>query len=125
MANWVGGALDWASGKMFTFSDRIVFIKSFQSRTQQYFNLSPDQSVRGPWNQGEMPNMGKSWEYVEDPLNYVNETEGLTDLEDSMEGELEEMDRLNEKMSAMRTKEVKAAEPEGIAAWSDYYAVEV
>ncbi|AOM79654.1 manganese catalase family protein [Pedobacter steynii] len=88
--------------------------------TQQYFNFSPENSVRGPWNQGEMPNLGKEWEYIEDPLNHVQQTEGLTDLDDPKTDELEETDELDQEMSELRSTEVKSTEPEGIAAWSDY-----
>lgn len=90
--------------------------------TQQYFNFSPENSVRGPWNQGEMPDLGKEWEYIEDPLNYVQQTEGLTDLEDPKTDELEETDELDQEMSEQRSAEVKSSEPEGVAMWSDYDA---
>jgi Mn-containing catalase len=88
--------------------------------TQQYFNLSPEKSVRGPWNEGEMPNLGKNWEYVADPLSHVKQSEGLTDSDSSKEAELEKTEELNIKMSELRSKEVKTTEPEGVAQWSDY-----
>jgi Mn-containing catalase len=88
--------------------------------TQQYFNLSPEKSVRGPWNEGEMPNLGKNWEYVADPLSHVKQSEGLTDSDSSKEAELEKTEELNIKMSELKSKEVKITEPEGIAQWSDY-----
>lgn len=46
--------------------------------TQQYFNLSPEKSVRGPWNEGETPGLGKDWEYIEKPIDEVKQTEGLS-----------------------------------------------
>jgi Mn-containing catalase len=88
--------------------------------TQQYFNLSPDQSVRGPWNQGEMPGIGKQWEYISDPLAHVQQTQGLSDLEDPKETELKETDDVNLKMSKQRSQEVKKSEPKGVAQWSEY-----
>lgn len=88
--------------------------------TRQYFNLSPDKSARGPWNQGEMPGMGKDWEYIENPLQHVKDTKGLSDLPDPMEKELEENKQLNQQLSKEKSQEVKKAEPEGIAQWSDY-----
>ncbi|MES2827913.1 MAG: manganese catalase family protein [Bacteroidota bacterium] len=88
--------------------------------TQQYFNLSPDKSVRGPWNEGEMPGLGLQWDYVADPLDQVLETEGLTFLEDPKEAELEVAEQLNQEMSEVKSKEVKDAEPDGVAIWSDY-----
>jgi Mn-containing catalase len=88
--------------------------------THQYFNLSPEKSVRGPWNEGEMPNLGKNWEYIADPLSHVKQSEGLTDSDSSKEAELEKTEELNIKMSELKSKEVKITEPEGIAQWSDY-----
>ncbi|SMC87738.1 manganese catalase family protein [Pedobacter africanus] len=90
--------------------------------TQQYFNFSPEQSVQGPWNEGEMPDLGKQWEYIENPLDHVKQTKGLTDLEDPKVDELEETDELDKEMSELKSNEVKSSEPEGVATWSDYDA---
>lgn len=88
--------------------------------TQQYFNLSPEKSFTGPWNQGEMPGMGKEWEFVEDPLSFVQQTEGLSELGEDKEDEMEEAESLNKSLSEQRSTEVTSAEPEGVAQWSDY-----
>ena len=88
--------------------------------TQQYFNFSPEQSVRGPWNEGEMPGMGKQWEYVADPVSHVKETAGLTINEEDKTKELKATAKLDEKMSKVKSEEVKKADPEGVAQWSDY-----
>ncbi|MBB5436929.1 Mn-containing catalase [Pedobacter sp. AK017] len=92
--------------------------------TQQYFNLSPEKSVRGPWNEGEMPGLGLDWEYIADPQPYVRETQGLTELEDDKADELEAADMLNQKMSEEKSEEIKSAEPKGTAAWSEYSATD-
>ena len=88
--------------------------------TQQYFNFSPEKSVQAPWNTGEMPDMSKEWQYIPDPQTYVKQTQGLTANEDTYNAELEQMDKVNQQMSQMRSEEVKMAEPEGTASWSDY-----
>jgi len=88
--------------------------------TQQYFNLSPENSFKGPWNQGEMPGMGKDWELVEDPKSFVTVTEGLSFLENDKGAEMEKAQELNLKLSGERSAEVKAAEPDGLAQWSRY-----
>lgn len=88
--------------------------------TNQYFNLSPDKSAKGPWNEGEMPGMDKEWEYVEDPLLYVQQTNGLTDLDDPKQKELAVAKKENEALSKKRSNEVKSAEPKGTAQWSEY-----
>jgi Mn-containing catalase len=88
--------------------------------TQQYFNMSPEKSIKGPWNEGEMPDLGLSWDYIADPVSHVKETKGLTELEDSKKKELAATEKLNEEMSELRSGEVINAEPKGTAQWSDY-----
>lgn len=88
--------------------------------TQQYFNMSDGKTVRGPWNEGEMPDMGKNWEYIADPVSHVKETEGLTLSDNDMEQELADTEQINYQMSEMRSEEVKLSEPEGVAQWSTY-----
>lgn len=87
--------------------------------TQQMFNLS-DGTVRGPWNQGEMPGMGKEWIYVADPIAHIKETEGLTKQPKEMTKALAEKDKLDKEMSKLKSEEVKKAEPKGVAQWSTY-----
>jgi len=86
---------------------------------QQVYNLS-DGTVRGPWNQGEIKGMGKEFEYVEDPIAYVQETEGLTALPDDKSKELKSTEKLNQEMSKAKSEEVTKAEPDGVAQWSTY-----
>ena len=86
---------------------------------QQVYNLS-DGTVRGPWNEGTIKGMDKDFEYVEDPIAYVKVTEGLTNLGQDMKKALTDTDKLNQKMSEVKSEEVKSAEPEGIASWSTY-----
>jgi Mn-containing catalase len=88
--------------------------------TQQYFNLSSPKSVRAKWNKGEMPGMGKDWEYIADPQTHVQQTEGLSHLEDDKEDELEETAVMDQELSALRSEEVRKSEPDGVAQWSDY-----
>jgi len=88
--------------------------------TNKYFNMSPEKSVRGPWNQGEMPGMGLQWDYIADPLAHVKETEGLSIEEIGMEEKLAETESLNIEMSKIKSEEVISAEPDGTAQWSDY-----
>jgi len=92
--------------------------------TQQYFNMSPAESVRGPWNEGTMPETGKEWIYVEDPIAHVKETEGLTAKEKGMDEKLAETEKLNKQMSELKSEEVNSAQPEGVAQWSDYSSAE-
>ena len=88
--------------------------------TQQYFNLSDTNSVRGPWNQGEMPDLNKEWEYIPDPLAHVAETEGLSKQDEEKMAELEEANSMSTQLGEIRSQEIKSAEPEGVAQWSTY-----
>lgn len=87
--------------------------------TQQVFNLS-DGGVRGPWNQGEMPGMGKDFIFVEKPLEQVQQTQGQTELPDDYSDALDEKETLDKNKSALKSAEVKDAEPSGPAQWSTY-----
>jgi Mn-containing catalase len=88
--------------------------------TQQAFNLSNGTSVRGPWNEGEMPGMGKQWEYIEDPITYVRETQGLEVQDKGLDKQLKETEKLDKQMSELKSGEAKAADPKGVAQWSTY-----
>jgi len=88
--------------------------------TQQYFNFSPENSFKGPWNEGEMPGMGKDFELIEDPAAFVKQTEGLSSLENDKAAEMKQTEKINKKMSEEKSAEVKSAEPKGVAQWSDY-----
>jgi len=88
--------------------------------TQQYFNLSPAESARGPWNEGKMPNMKLQWDYIDDPAAYVKQTEGLDQLGKDAKKSLKQTEELNKQMSEVRSTEVKASEPDGVAQWSNY-----
>ena len=92
--------------------------------TQQAFNMSNGQTVRGPWNQGEMPGLGLNFEYIADPLTYVKETKGLTADADNFEEQLEVTEQLNRKTAELKSKEVKSADPKGVAQWSTYLVSE-
>jgi Mn-containing catalase len=92
--------------------------------TQQAFNMSDGQTVRGPWNEGEMPGTGLNFEYIADPISYVKETQGLSVETKDFDKQLAATEKLNKKMSEVKSEEVKSAEPEGVAQWSTYVTEE-
>src|SRR5688572_24541252 len=48
--------------------------------THTYFNMSPSEDARGPWNKGKGPwEAGEKWEYVEDAVAQVETTKGQAD----------------------------------------------
>ncbi|NOW97196.1 manganese catalase family protein [Mucilaginibacter sp. SG564] len=91
---------------------------------QQTYNFS-EGTVRGPWNEGEIKGMGKEFIYIENPLDYVQETDGQTKLPDDYTTELKAAEKLDKEMSAVKSAEVKNAEPKGVAQWSTYEATRV
>lgn len=90
--------------------------------THTYFNLSQAADARGPWNEGQGPWVeGEKWEYIDDPLKQVIDTEGL--INQPIKGTShtqKEVDKLNKDMSKMRSQEVKKQVPTGQNQWSDY-----
>lgn len=92
--------------------------------THTYFNMSNGAGARGPWNQGQGPwPSGQQWQYVEDPIDYVIQTEGLEKHtpQSAMMSE-SEAKSMDEKMSKLRSQEVKQAAPNGDNQWSTYPA---
>jgi Mn-containing catalase len=44
-----------------------------------YFNMSSGNDYRGPWNEGESSRLGETFQFIEDPIKHVMETNGLLD----------------------------------------------
>jgi|GEM_PF-49327 len=95
--------------------------------THTYFNMSNGANARGPWNEGSGPwGPGESWEYIEDPLRHVIQTQGLVDEEIRGTDEtLKDATRLESELGALRSQEVKSALPRGTNQWSSYPQAEL
>ncbi len=87
--------------------------------TNKYFNLSSGASARGPWNEGQMPGMGETWEYVEDPITHVVKSEGMSTHKPD-DGAMEEVEKKNKELSKKKSQEVERAVPKGENQWSSY-----
>lgn len=91
--------------------------------TNHYFNMSNGASVRGPWNQGQGPwGAGESWEYIDDPLQHVIKTQGLT-VDQPVKGTsetAETVEQKNQMLSQQRSQEIKKAVGSGVNQWSHY-----
>ena len=86
-----------------------------------YFNMSNGAEVRGPWNQGQTPVTGEEWQYVEEPLRQVIQTNGLLDQQpkgtDITTGQAKQVSTdLGKERSAHISKSV----PSGENQWSTY-----
>ena len=89
--------------------------------SNKYFNMSNGTSVRGPWNQGVSPELGETWEYIEDPIEHVLNTNGLLNEEISgTEMTMEKARKKTEEVSKMRTEQIKSSIPKGDNQWSKY-----
>lgn len=86
-----------------------------------YYNMSNGSTVRGPWNQGQSTQLNETWQYIENPIQHVRQSEGLTDHTpvgtDRTEDAIHEM---NSSLSEKRTREVTQAVPDGENQWSHY-----
>ncbi len=86
------------------------------------FNMSRGEDVRGPWNKGQGPwEEGQEWNYIDDPLKTVSETNGLVDLKPKNNASTaEEARKLEKELSKKRSTKVKNASPKGEQQWSKY-----
>jgi Mn-containing catalase len=84
-----------------------------------YFNLSSGNSLRGPWNQGETPVTGETWQFVEDPIKHIIQTNGL--LDQPIAGTNQTMDtmkKMNKEMSKEKSEIVHQSSPMGPQQWN-------
>jgi Mn-containing catalase len=76
--------------------------------------------VRGPWNQGESSQLGETWQYVQDPIRFVLDSNGLTTLEpQGTSRTLKGTEDLDAALSKERGSEIDMAVPLGPQAWSE------
>lgn len=88
-----------------------------------YFNMSNDEEFRGPWNQGQSPELKEEWKYIDDPVQHVRDTMGL--IEENIEGtERTEktIQKTNKLLSSERKKIIDEANVpvENVMSWSTY-----
>jgi Mn-containing catalase len=88
-----------------------------------YFNMSNGVSARGPWNEGQGPwGPGESWVYVDDPVQHVIQSKGLT-ADQAPQGTTmtpSQATQLDNDMSARRSAPLKAVQTSGQNQWSAY-----
>jgi Mn-containing catalase len=86
-----------------------------------YFNMSNGSAVRGPWNEGTSPELGETWQYIEDPIAHVEATNGLVDQEIAGTDRTDEIvSKMNKTLSKERSEEVLSATPDPDQQWSSY-----
>jgi Mn-containing catalase len=86
-----------------------------------YYNMSSGMEARGPWNEGTSTQLGETWQYIEDPLQQVLDTNGLTTLEPTGTDRTEKsVKTLDEQLGKQRSEEIMSATAEIDAQWSTY-----
>lgn len=86
-----------------------------------YFKMSRGEDARGPWNEGESKGLGETWQYITDPQQQVEQTDGLLDLEPKGTSRTEaSVKKADEMLSQQRSQEVKSSMPEKNLQWSCY-----
>lgn len=89
--------------------------------SNKYFQLSDgEHRSKGPWNDGRSPGFKEEWNNIEDPVQYVHETDGL--LKDSATGTNrteESVQEVNKLLSKKRKSHIdQATSPHnGILSW--------
>lgn len=90
-----------------------------------YFNMSSGNDFRGPWNDGASSQMGETFQFIDDPIKHVMETNGLLKQEANGTDRTEsEVKKLNEQLGAKRKEEVTSATPSKDQQWNDHEAEE-
>jgi Mn-containing catalase len=86
------------------------------------FNMSNGASARGPWNEGQGTwEAGEEWEYIEDPIQHVLDSDGLTEHEPENPSDTpRDSLKKSKELSKLRSKEITSAVPKGENQWCSY-----
>lgn len=86
-----------------------------------YFNMSKGEDARGPWNEGQSTELQESWQYIDNPTELVESTDGLTNIEpEGTSRTVESVKKLDKKLSKQRSEEILSATPDKDMQWSTY-----
>jgi len=85
-----------------------------------YFNMSSGNDFRGPWNQGPSSQFGETFQFIEDPIQHIMQTNGLLDQEIAgTERTPEQVEALDREWSQLRSGQINAACPISAQQWND------
>lgn len=86
-----------------------------------YYNTSQGEDARGPWNKGSSTQLHETWQYIDNPKEHVESTNGLTDLQPAGTERTDESVReLEKELSKERSEEVNSSTPDKDLQWSNY-----
>jgi len=80
--------------------------------SNMYFNMSSGNDFTGPWNSGKTSKENETYQFVEDPIRFVMESNGLQDLvPQGTHRTMDTVQQMNRDMSEMRSTEINMAAP--------------
>lgn len=86
-----------------------------------YYNMSKGEDARGPWNEGVSTHLKEEWQYIDNPIEQVRETEGLLKMEPEGSDRTEEsVMKADEMLAKKRSEEILSATPKKDMQWSSY-----
>ncbi|MCA1758192.1 MAG: manganese catalase family protein [Bacteroidales bacterium] len=47
--------------------------------SNKYFNMSKGEDFKGAWNEGKSPELSEEWQFIDNPIEHVQKTDGLLD----------------------------------------------
>ena len=84
-----------------------------------YYNNSAGEDARGPWNEGASTQFKETWQYINDPKEHVESTNGLQDIDPKgTDRTLESVEKDDRELSRVRSEEVNSATPTKDIQWS-------
>ncbi len=96
-------------------------LQSDPKHSNTYYNLSKGDPHKGPWNEGESTQLGETWQYIEDPIKYVNETNGLVNSRaEGTDRTDESVAKHNDALAKERYEEISSATPPADIKWNTY-----
>jgi Mn-containing catalase len=85
-----------------------------------YFNMSTGNDFTGPWNEGTTTQLQENYQYVEDPIQFVLESNGLMQQQpQGTERTLDIVAEMNRQLSGIRSEEINLAAPIGEQQWNE------
>lgn len=91
--------------------------------SNKYFNMSNGEEQRGPWNEGQSPEMGEDWQYIQNPVEHIRKTNGLlNEKAEGTERTESSVQKDNKALSAKRKAAVDlgTSHENDIMSWSIY-----
>lgn len=84
-----------------------------------YYNMSQGEDARGPWNEGKSIKLEEEWQFIDNPLENVEETNGLLEAEPQGTERTEESVRnMDEKLAKERSEQILSATPKNDLEWN-------